>query len=362
MSIGDKVRALLSSRMRSQRQHAAPHVVYLTPSSTPYGGIRIIFQHAEGLRSRGYRVTVLGPDPPPQWYPCTISYIQASLEQPGVIPQADICIGTFWTTMKAAYTSGAAHVFHLSQGFEGVHREYAPLLDQIDAAYQLPIPKLLISSHLEQILSKRYGCRCHFIGQAVDSNIFTPGPFRPTASPLHVGVVGPFGVRSKGIVEALRGLALARQAGYVLEVYRASIDPLEESETQVGVTDHFFHHLDTLGMVRFYQNLDVYLHPSHDEEGFPLPPLEAMACGVPVALTTIRPFAVLPDNTVLRYPYGEPKAVVPVIAAMTDPDKRRILREAGLACARSYTLDKVLDRMEAAFAAERAPVVREVIG
>ena len=42
---------------------------------------------------------------------------------------------------------------------------------------------------------------------------------------------------------------------------------------------------------------------------------------------------------------------------LLDPERRRALAEAGLAYARSLTLDKVLDRLEAAFAAEGAPVL-----
>jgi glycosyltransferase involved in cell wall biosynthesis len=151
---------------------------------------------------------------------------------------------------------------------------------------------------------------------------------------------------------------LARQAGYAIEVYRASIDPLDEREAQLGVTDRFFHNLDTAGMVRFYHELDACLHPCHDGgEGFPLPSLEAMACGTPVALTMIRPFTSFPDDAVLRFPPGKPEALVSVIAALTNPEKRRSLREAGLTYIRTqHTPEKVLDRLEEAFRAEGAPV------
>ncbi len=337
---------------------AGPSIVYVLPTSDLSGGIRVVLEHAEGLWRRGYRVRVVGPGPPPDWYPLQVPYGQIELEGQGSVPAADICIGTFWTTVRPAYHSGSGHVFHFCQGFEGVHREYAPILDRIDAVYRLPIPKLLVSAHLEPILTSRYGCRCYFLGQAVNTKLFTPGPFRAEARPLRVGVVGPFAVRPKGIPEALRGLSLARRAGYELEVYRASADPLDPREAEMGVTDHYFHRLPAWSMPAFYHRLDAYLHPSYDEEGFPLPPLEAMACGIPVALTTIRPFSVFPEEAVLRFPPGEPEAIVPILGALTDPQSRRAMREASLACARTYTLDRVLDRLEAAFAAEGAPVAR----
>ena len=337
----------------------APRVVYVLPATSLHGGNRVVFEHAEGLQDRGYDVTVVSPEPAPDWHTLRVPYRQIPLGEPGAIPEADICIGTFWITMEHAYRSGAPHVFHLCQGYEGVHREYGPILPQIEATYRLPVPKLLISTHLEPILDEAYGgtLRTHLISQAIDTSFFTPGPFRADGGPLRVGVVGPFDQRPKGIGEALEGLRMARQRGIELEVHRASADPMLEEERALGVTDHFNHRLSTEQMVGFYHGIDVLVHPSHDEEGFPLPPLEAMACGVPVALTRIRSFAVLPEEAVIRFDPAAPETLAPVIERLTDANLRRRLRAAGRVCAESYSLDKVLDRMERAFALEGAPLV-----
>lgn len=330
----------------------APKVVYVMPATSLHGGNRVIFEHAEGLQNRGYDVVVVSPELPPDWHTMTVPYQQIPLGQPGAIPEADICIGTFWSTVEHAYNSGARQVFHLCQGYEGVHREYGPILPQIEAVYRLPIPKLLISTHLDPILHANFnGIRTHLISQAIDTSFFHPGPFQESG-PLRVGVVGPFDQRPKGIGEALEGLEMARQRGVALEVHRASADPITDAEEAMGVTDQFFHRLSTEQMVGFYHDLDVLVHPSHDEEGFPLPPLEAMACGVPVALTTIRSFAVLPDDAVLRFRPADPESLVPLIEQLQDSNLRRRLRSAGRVCAQSYDLDLVLDRMERAFALE----------
>jgi hypothetical protein len=61
---------------------------------------------------------------------------------------------------------------------------------------------------------------------------------------------------------------------------------------------------------------------------------------------------------VIRFPPGEPEAVVPVVAQLMDPERRLAMRTAGTACAQSFTLDAVLDRLEAAFIAEGAPIAR----
>jgi glycosyltransferase involved in cell wall biosynthesis len=342
-----------------------PSIVYISPSSELHGGIRVIFEHAEGLARRGYEVQVVGPDPAPTWHDFEVAYRQLPIFEKGGVPAADIVIGTFYTTMGPAFASGSAHVFHLCQGYEGVHREYAPILHEIDAAYELPVPKLLISQHLRPVLEARYGCTCYVLSQAIDTALFTPAepdtfradPFLLENALLRVGVVGSFGFRSKGIGEALEGLALARRAGHKLEVHRASSLPYCDEERAMGVTDVFHHQLSTQEMVDFYRGLDALLYSSHDEEGFPLPPVEAMACGVPVALTDIGPFAALPAAAALRYPPATPSAVPGVIAKLCDPAVRQALRRAGLEAARALTPDALLDRLEAAFVAEGAPTV-----
>ena len=129
----------------------------------------------------------------------------------------------------------------------------------------------------------------------------------------------------------------------------------------MGVTDVFHHQLSTREMGDFYRGVDALLYSSHDEEGFPLPPVEAMACGVPVALTDISPFRALPEDAALRYPPATPSAVPEMIGRLRDPTLREGLHRAGLDAARALTPGAQLDRLEAAFAAEGAPTARPVV-
>lgn len=334
-------------------------VVYVCPSSELHGGIRVLFEHAEGLARRGWDVTVVGPDPAPDWRPLAVPYVQRPIYEPGGIPSADLVVATFYTTVEPAMASGAEVVFHFCQGWEGSHREYADILPAIDRAYRRPVPKLLVSEHLRPILEQRYGgdglVTSHFVGQAIDHGIFRPArDFAAEPSPMKVGVVGPFGLRPKGIAEALEGLRRARDSGLGLEVHRASTLPKSDEEAALGVTDVFHHRLTTDGMGRFYRGLDALVFPSHDEEGFGLPVLEAMASGVPVAAGDIRPLRVLPDEARVRFPPGNVEAIASAVGELARPERRTALRQAGLRAAAEFTLDAVLDRLEAAFAAHGA--------
>jgi len=209
----------------------APSIVYVLPASSLHGGIRVVLEHADGLLDRGWDVTVVGPEPAPDWHPLRAAYRQVDLAHPGAVPRRDVAIGTFWTTVEPALASGSGTVAHFCQGYEGIHREYAPLLPRIDEVYRLPIPKLLVSAHLEPVLRGRYtGARTYVLGQFIDTGHFRPGPERAHDGRLRIGIVGPFSIRSKGIAPALEGLRQAGVQGAPIEVHRASAEPFSDAE------------------------------------------------------------------------------------------------------------------------------------
>jgi glycosyltransferase involved in cell wall biosynthesis len=322
--------------------------------------VRVALELADGLLARGLRVEVAGPHPAPDWHPLRAPYRQAAdLAAPGALPAADVCIATFWTTVEPAMASGARHVLHLCQGFEGVHREYSPLLRSIDAAYRLPLPKLVVSPHLVDLLVERYGSRCHLIGSGVDPAYFHP-PADPEhrQGPLRIGVVGAWSVRPKGVPTALAGLDLARRRGHDFELWRAAGEPLTADERELGITARYRHRLTTREMGDFYRQLDTLVFPSADEEGFGLPVLEAMACGVAVAASDIAPLRSLPHDALQRFPPGDPQAIADAVGELLRPATRAGLAARGRAWAAAMSVERVVDRLLAALVAEGVPVPR----
>ena len=180
---------------------------FIVPTSDLHGGIRLPLELAEWLTDSGWMTRVVGPGTRPDWHDAAVPWFSTNLDGSS-IPRADVTIATFHTTVGPALRSKSDHTFHLCQGYEGSHPEYREIMDAIDNAYRAPIPKLLVSRHLEAVLNGRYpDCNCHFIGEAVDPRIFFPLGFRRDATPLRVGLVGTFEARVKGIREGLSGSA-----------------------------------------------------------------------------------------------------------------------------------------------------------
>lgn len=330
---------------------------FVVPTSDLHGGIRIPLEMAEWLADSGWVTRVVGPGPRPDWHQTTVPWLSCDIEGSEPVPRADVSIATFYTTIAPALASRSSFTFHLCQGYEGLFSEYADIKESIDTAYKEPIPKLVVSHYLEAVLAENYSdINCHYIGEAVDPRIFFPLGFRTNATPLQVGLVGTFSARVKGVREGLEGLRLAREKGLDLEVHRVSVEPLQDEEAALGVTDHFHHRLPTAGMPGFYADIDVLLFPSTAQEGFGLPVLEAMSCGVPVAHSDIPSLRDLPDGAAMRFPVGDPEAIADVVLRLVDASTRKGFRNEGLEAADAFRPHELVTRFEEALRNEGCPM------
>jgi glycosyltransferase involved in cell wall biosynthesis len=329
---------------------------FIVPTSDLHGGIRLPMELAEWLTDNGWITRMVGPGTRPDWHDAAVPWFSTDLDESS-IPRADVTIATFHTTVASALRSKSDHLFHLCQGYEGSHAEYGEIMDAIDTAYRAPIPKLLVSRHLEPVLKGRYpNCNCHFIGEAVDPRIFFPLGFRRDAAPLRVGLVGTFEARVKGIREGLEGLRIARDRGLEIEVHRASAEACLDEETALGMSDVFHHRLPTVKMPEFYAGIDVLLFPSTEQEGFGLPVLEAMSCGVPVAHSDIPSLEVIPEGASLRFPAGDAGAIADAVSRLADFETRSRLRRGGLTAADEFRPHSLVTRLEEALRNEGCPM------
>ncbi len=123
--------------------------------------------------------------------------------------------------------------------------------------------------------------------------------------------------------------------------------PLFGLVEQLGLRDEivFPGYVDPAEQALWYNAADVFVYPSL-YEGFGLPPLEAMACGVPV-ITSDR--ASLPEVVgtagLLANP-EDPQAMAHAIAAvLTDPDRHASMSQLGQERARRFTWGRMAREM-----------------
>jgi glycosyltransferase involved in cell wall biosynthesis len=116
--------------------------------------------------------------------------------------------------------------------------------------------------------------------------------------------------------------------------------------TQLGLESrvHFTDYVPDEDLPGLLNLADLFVFPSR-YEGFGLPPLEAMACGVPVVTTTAASLPEVVGNAALLVPPGDAEALTAALRrGLTDAGLRADLRGRGMERARCFTWEATARR------------------
>lgn len=323
-----------------------------------WGGVKVALEDANWLHRRGHQVTVLSRSGPPSWMRLECAFRRVQDFRPEHLPDGDVVIGTFWTTVPWAASAGRGKgvPVHYCQGYEGDNPENVALRDRIEATYRLPgVRHITVSSNLTDLLRQRFSLQSTQIPYVIDHSVHRPGPERAPGSPLRIGLVGPYQIGWKDLATGYAACRLAHRAGQSLVLVRATNTAPDAAERNTPFPVEWHQQLPPAQMGDFYRSLDVMLGTSRGaEEGFFLPAVEAMACGVPTVLTDIPCFRSHGDGKsedlyALWVPPQDPAAMAEaLVVAGRVPEVRTTLRREGLRLASRYTADRHGERLEAA--------------
>ncbi|MFN3480089.1 MAG: glycosyltransferase [Thermodesulfovibrionales bacterium] len=331
-------------------------ITYLLESTELWGGNKVVFEQAEALSEIGYDVTILSKDSGPDWYKLRLPVKQVPSFNSNTIPESDIVIGTYWSTVRPAHESNKGVTIHLCQGYEGDFKELQHRKAEIDEVYLLKIPKLTVSPHLDKFLKERFNAETYYIGQMINRGLFYPShsPIHPfTHSPVKILIVGPFEADVKNISTALRGISIAkRRLKIPINVIRVSQCPLSKKEEDIIKPTVYYFHIPFSSMGEIYRNATLLISISKEAEGFGLPALEAMACGIPTILSRIPSYMSLDERQdyALFVDPTDAKSVAMAIKEMVNnKDLREHLIKRGLEVSAKFTKEEVIKRLTSAF-------------
>lgn len=329
-------------------------IAYLLASTELSGGAKVVFLQAEALARRGHRVTIVSPEGRPDWYPLAKTHFERSAFGDSVeLAHAEVRVATFWTTVAPALDGAKGPVFHLCQGYEGDFSFYSESRSAIEEAYRAPTVKVTVSQTLARRLEERGFGRAINVGQSFETDGFTPGPERPPHDPPAVLVVGPYEADVKGVPVALAGLALWRRRGGRFLLRRVSPIPAGEEEKSWGIVDEYHHRLRPERMPFAYRASDLFVGPSRPEEGFGLPALEALACGLPCLLSDTAGHREFAGDAAWYFPDGDPNAIADRLPQLASDAARTHARREGPSAAGRFAPSQVAERLETAFRASR---------
>jgi len=326
-------------------------IAYLAEDTAMSGGIRVQLAHADALIARGHRVRIVTKGAPVTWRRSDAEFVYVDNFLDYDAADDDFVVGTFWLTVPPAYAIAKEKAVHLCQGYEGAFTAYQPIRNEIDAAYRLPVPKLVVSKQLIAIC-RQFSDDVTFIGQVVDDEFYRPR-LPPENEPLRVLLSGQSQADLKGIEEGYGAVAHARWFHQQLELVRVS-PWVPSREEPLDAVQEFHVALTTSEMTRLMHSCDVLIAPNHAEEGFGLPAAEALASGLATVMTSIPSYLSFDDEHDYALFAPEQNAVElgeKLIELLGDEALRARLRKRGRDVAEQWRSRHVADRLEAFFSA-----------
>ena len=331
-------------------------IVYVLPHPELNGGNKVIFQHVALLREGGDEVSVLGLGPQPDWVALDAPYFDYSAADPR-LPEQDLVIATYWTTIAAARRLGLGPLAHFCQGYEGGLAHLRPQLPEIEAAYGLPMPTLVVSPHLGEFLRQRFGRDSRPAPPPLDP-LFRPAPrLCPRRRPW-VAVPGIFHSAVKDVGTGLRAVQLLRGRGVEARLLRFATLPLSDEERGVLAPDRYLCAVPPAEVARALAACDLLLFPSLHHEGFGLPLLEAMAAKVPAVASEIPSTLAFAAGSAALVPPGDAEAFAGAAhRLLTDAGAWRRARRNGHREAQRFAPAEVLPQLQEAVRWARARAV-----
>ena len=311
-------------------------IVYLLEDTALFGGVKIVLHQAELMARRGHRVTVVSKGERPAWFPLRAAFVRVPALEPELLPRADVTVATFWTTVAAAAAVASGEAVHYCQGFEASFRHNTSDHAAILEAYRRPIPCFALSPHLARFCLERFGKPGRHVPPALAPYWRPAWRRRPHALP-RVLVANPYEIEWKGVPTGLEAVRLLRTGGLACRLIRLSQWPLSDDERATLVPDEFHHHLRPRQVAALLRRCDAVLAPSWEAEGFGLPVLEAMACGVPVVASDISAFRGFAGGGAILVPFDRPDEFASAAGELLrDRDSWRGLRRRAIETARPF--------------------------
>ncbi len=327
-----------------------PHLTinYLLEDTTLFGGVKIQLHHANLLHGVGHRVRVISRGVRPDWYRIEAPFLTVPEFSAETVPPADVNVATYWTTIGPAAALATGVSVHYCQGFEASYTHNRHEHPQILEAYALPVPAFALSPHLAEIVRSRFGRPARLVPPALEE-VWAPDPrIDPNPRP-RVLVLHPLEIDWKGVATALEAVTLLRADVPDLEVVRISQWPLTDAERDLLEPDEFHCHISPSEVARIMAGCDLLLAPSWEQEGFGLPVLEAMACGVPVVASRISAFEGFASAAAELVAAHDSRAFADAARrVLVDDERWRRMRRAGLEVADRFGARRVVTEVEAA--------------
>lgn len=358
-------------------------LVFLSDHMRFSGGRKLMFEYADFLKERGHDVHILVEEERGELVgDFQVEKVPAFTSEH--VPESDLIIATSPKEVKQAHDCRKGPVVHFCQGFEitelqlringqvtptryqgeGVLKKlhlwkkrgsWKKKLKRFDNIYRLPTHLIAVSSHLKEELEERYGRPVHLCRNGIDQKRFHPRPdWKPEPfsekRPMRIISVGPYQVTYKGIDTTLAALDKARKDGVHFELLRLVSYPSDVENESKPFEYKIVNRCSDEELAEFVRSSDVYVSNSTEREGFGLPAMEALSCGLLCVLSSITAYQRFSDRNdhCLFVPEGDVDTTTKAVKTFYDysPEEITDKRKNALEVAADFSHEKACRQFE----------------
>ncbi|MBI4723068.1 MAG: glycosyltransferase family 4 protein [Candidatus Stahlbacteria bacterium] len=317
-------------------------ITFVLPFIGITGGVRSIFTISQELMKKGHNISIIYPIIPSRpykfsgwkswskgffinlcnredWYKkegYNLNIVGVPYLSDKYFPVSDFLVATSWHTVRpvvsAHHQKGIKIYFIMGYEIWGGNEEV------VKKTYKFPIHKITTSQWLKKVLLEKVGEEVVYtVPQGVDFGMFYPPKERVFGSKRVLMCYSPFKI--KGMDDGIRAYEIARRKIPNLKLVMFGGNKLP------GLSVDIEYHRRVFGkeLRELYSSCDIFLFPSR-EEGWGLPPMEAMACKCVLVATNVGgvPEYTIPGKTALvSYP-NNPKKLADNLIMLLEDDKK----------------------------------------
>lgn len=243
------------------------------------GGVRIAFEHCHELNKRGHEASIYASgtihDNVKDW----CDKYKVKIYPLNELHETDVLVSVWWRQIEELLRIKALHRFHLVQGQDWrsypENHEWIPLNKRLlhHTAYRY----IAVSHWAAEGLDKPI-----IIPNGIDINFWRPASFPLLHVPFRILLEASTGDPYKGLDEALQVVKKIKEITPNIECWLMTQHDLHAVSD--GIIDRLILDPGDMTILNAYQNCNVLLKTTHFD-GFGLPHLEAMACGLPLVTT-----------------------------------------------------------------------------
>ena len=322
-------------------------ITFLVPERGLVGGIKVMGEYAGRLRVRGHDVAVMYPGGTrnvKRWLQrwttrrtpdalddsgCMLTAVREFTSE--TVPDADVILTTGLRAVRAASAlpPEKGRVVEIVQGTIDMEEGLA----EVRRVMALPVHRVGVSDYVARYLKNQFGVEAAVVSNGVDHSQFYNNE-RQFRTPRTVGMIYVAG-EMKGTAEAFEAMRQVRDQwpDVRLVMYGAKRPRNAPPRTEVFIRPK------ASRLRAIYSSCEIWLAPSRSE-GFGLPVVEAMACGVVPVATRAGGHECIIEEEVSGFlvPVGDGEAMAKRIALLLE-DESLLRTMSGAAHERSLAFD-----------------------